>query len=546
MQDPVYRKQFKILEAHHQFIEQTLDEWLKLGVVKRSNSLYNSPIFCIPKKQGQGLRIVQDFRELNQNSHIDKYSMKEITECIADIGRANSTIFMTSGFWQMQLDEDSQKLTAFPIPGKGHFHWITSPMGLLGCPASFQSLMEGVLRDIPNVLVYIDDLLVHTDTHEKHLQVLDQVLAWLNKNHLKINLEKCVFGNKEVSYLGFTLTPDGINPGKNKLKAIKDAKPPTDIKTIHSFVCLCNFFSTHIKDFALITAPLFKLMRKDSGYKSGPLPEKALKAFYILQKLLTSEPVMAFPKSDRQYALITDAATGTADTPGGLGAILTQVDKEGKFHTISFASRQLKDHEMNYSPFLLEAAAAVWGMDLFNEYLKGKRFILHTDHKPLEKLGHLHSKMLNQLQTALPEHDFVIQYKKGSNMLADYLSRLPGAKDNIASISAFDPFQADLYDLQMQDEILQGIQTFRNTGKWPLKQDQAYYTPMIEKLFQDKNKLVWVWLNDFNYPRTALYLPARYRKETMCEAHDSILRDTMRPTRCTSRYPLLAKNETGN
>jgi hypothetical protein len=118
MQDPVYRKQFKILGAHHQFIEQTLDKWLKLGVVKRSNSLYNSPIFCIPKKQGQGLRIVQDFRELNQNSHID-YSMKEITECI---GRANSTIFttldLTSGFWQMQLDEDSQKLTAFTILAK--------------------------------------------------------------------------------------------------------------------------------------------------------------------------------------------------------------------------------------------------------------------------------------------------------------------------------------------------------------------------------------------------------------------------------------------
>ncbi len=101
---------------------------------------------------------------------------------------------------------------------------------------------------------------------------------------MKINLEKCVFGNKEVSYLGFTLTPEGIKPGKNKLKAIKDAKPPTDVKTIRSFVGLCNFFRTHIKDFALIAAPLFKLTRKDSGYISGPLPEKALKAFYILQK----------------------------------------------------------------------------------------------------------------------------------------------------------------------------------------------------------------------------------------------------------------------
>ncbi len=93
-------------------------------------------------------------------------------------------------------------------------------------------------------------------------------------------------------------------------------------------------------------------------------------------------------------------------------------------------------------------------MDFFNEYLKGKRFILYTDHKPLEKLGHLHSKTLNRLQTALLEHDFVIQYKKGSNMLADYLSRLSGSKENIASISAFDLFQADLYELQMKDKIL--------------------------------------------------------------------------------------------
>jgi hypothetical protein len=111
-------------------------------------------------------------------------------------------------------------------------------------------------------------------------------------------------------------------------------------------------------------------------------------------------------------------------------------------------------------------------------------------------------------------------------MPADYLSRLPGAKENIDSISAFNPFQEDLYDLQMQDEILQGIQIFRSSGQWPQtipKPDQAYYTAMIEKLFQDKNKLVWVRLNDLNYPRTALYLPTRYRKEAMCKAHNSIL-----------------------
>jgi hypothetical protein len=101
-----------------------------------------------------------------------------------------------------------------------------------------------------------------------------------------------------VSYHGFTLTPEGIKPGRHKLQAIKDAKPPTMIKMVRSFVGLCNCFRMHIKDFATIAAPLFKVTRKDSGYKSGPLPPDALLAFKILQQQLTSDPVMAFPRSD--------------------------------------------------------------------------------------------------------------------------------------------------------------------------------------------------------------------------------------------------------
>jgi Reverse transcriptase (RNA-dependent DNA polymerase) len=159
--------------------------------------------------------------------------------------------------------------------------------------------MEAVLHKVKNVLVYIDDLLVHRAKHDEHLAVLEKVFEWLLKNHLKVNLEKCVFGKQEVSYLGFTLTLEGIKPGRNKLQAIKDAKPPTTIKMVRSFVGLCNFFRTHIKDFVDIAAPLFKVKRKDSGYKSGPLSLDALHAFKILQKL-TSNPVMAFPRADPQ------------------------------------------------------------------------------------------------------------------------------------------------------------------------------------------------------------------------------------------------------
>jgi Reverse transcriptase (RNA-dependent DNA polymerase)/RNase H-like domain found in reverse transcriptase len=417
---PIFRKQFHLPEAHTQFIEQSLDEWLKLGVVRQSSSDYNSPIFCVPKKQGQGLRIVQDFRLLNQHSHIDKYSMKEISECIGDIGRANSSIFttldLTSGFWQMKLDPESQPLTAFTIPNRGQFHCITSPMGLLGCPASFQRLMEQVLRGLSHILIYIDHVLIHTDTHEKHLEALEQVLMRLQQHHLKINLDKCLFGDQQVSYLGFTLTPEGIKPGEAKLKTIRQATPPDDVKGIRSFMGLCNFFRHHIQDFAIIAAPLFKLTRQDSDYQSGPLTEAALTAFQTLQDKLSKQPALAFPRHDWNYLLITNAYLQNKDSPGGLCANLAQWSDQGKIQIISHASRQLKENEKNYTRFLLETAAAAWGMDNFNKYLKGSKFTLYRDLSTETTLGTTQLKTLNRLKNTMIDHNFEVQDRQKSDL----------------------------------------------------------------------------------------------------------------------------------
>jgi transposase InsO family protein len=226
--------------------------------------------------------------------------------------------------------------------------------------------------------------------------------------------------------------------------------------------------------------------------------------------------------------LTSPIATGSADFTGGLGAILTQMDQHGNHYAISFASRQLKDHEKNYSPFLLEAAFAVWGMEIFNDYLRGKQLILFTDHKPLEKLVHLHTKTLNRLQTALLEHDFIIQYKKGTTMPAGYLSRLPSLPVNVIeqpAIAAFDPFTPDLQLLQRQDQDLQAIFQLIKNKEWPKslsKQTIRNLESLAPKVFFDKNKLVWIRLEYHKYPRTALWLPERYRKEALCETHDSI------------------------
>ena len=522
--NPVYRKQYKIPDAHAKFISDSIDDWLKLGIIRRSASMYNSPIFCVPKKAGHGLRIVQDFRELNLNSHIDKYSMKEISECIGEIGRANSTIFstldLTSGFWQMPLHPQDTHLTAFTVPGRGQFEWLTSPMGLLGCPASFQRLMEAALQGIAKVIVYIDDLLIHSASHEEQLVSLSAVFDRLVSHGLKVNLDKCVFGNNNVSYLGFTLTPNGIKPGKDKLQAVRDAKPPTDIKMVRSFIGLCNFFRTHIKNFSTISQPLTKLTRNDSNYKGGTLPPEAMRAFLQLKLALTSNPVVAYPRADRHYALIVDASTGSASSEGGMGAILSQIDKNGTFHVLSYGSRQLVKHEKNYSPYLLEMAAAVWGMEFYNEYLKGKQFTLYTDHRPLEKLSHLHTKTLNRLQLAMLEYDFVIQYKKGINMPADFLSR-----SKIDEIAAIDPFSKTLAHEQAIEPDVIKLKFFHEKGAWPAGTSNAdirKLQPLLSNFFV-RDGCIWIRLSDFERQRTALFLPYKFRKRAMCEAHGSTL-----------------------
>ena len=137
----------------------------------------------------------------------------------------------------------------------------------------FQRLMEKVLRRIQNIIVYIDDIILHTATHEHHLQVVDKVLNKLNQRHLKINLAKYFFGNTEVAYLGFVLTPEGVRPGREKLQMLCKMQPPTNVHQVRHFVSLCNFFRNHIKDFALISQLLDRLTQKGAPYTNGEMPQ---------------------------------------------------------------------------------------------------------------------------------------------------------------------------------------------------------------------------------------------------------------------------------
>jgi hypothetical protein len=214
-------------------------------------------------------------------------------------------------------------------------------------------------------------VLIHTNTHERHLEVLELVLMRLHQHHLKINLEKCLFGDSQVSYLGFTLTPHGIKPCEAKLKAIKLAMAPTDVKSIRSFVGLCNFFRNHIQNFAITAAPLFKLTWQDSGYLSGPLPITAQQAFQELQTKLCQEPTLAFPRSDQEYLLITNAYTPTTELPGGLYTTLAQRSDQNQIQVISHASRQLKENKKITHHFCLKQQPPSGGWTTSTNIYKG-------------------------------------------------------------------------------------------------------------------------------------------------------------------------------
>ncbi len=514
----VYVKQFKIPEAHHRYLQDQVREWLRLGIIQPSRSRYNSPVFLVEKKDGTK-RVVQDFRSLNSNTYVDKYSMKDVQECISEIGRAGSTIFttldLTSGFWQMALDPKSRPYTAFTVPGMGQFEWKVVSMGLASAPSAFQRLVEQVVKGIDNVVVYIDDLIIHSRTHEDHLKTLDAVFTRLASHDLRVNLKKCVFGSGETSYLGFRLSKEGIFPGADKLKAVKEALPPENVKQIRQFLGLCNFFRGHIQNFAQITSPLTQLTKKDSSWKRGPLPEAALRAFRHLQSLLCSEPVLAYPRSDRQYALITDASFGDENTEGGLGAILTQLDSDGKFYVIAYASRKLQKYEKNYTPFLLEMQAAIFGMETFEVNLRGRQFKLFTDHKPLEKLGKVHTKTLNRLQQMMNQFSFEIIYKQGSAMPADFLSR--NAVDSI------------LFDLptyakeQDKDEILRGLRLYLLNKSLPTNKTLAQLVHRMSQECFVLNGVVWRRLGANYQHRSVLLVPQHLIPDILHEAHGHFL-----------------------
>ena len=359
---PTFSPQFRLPADHLRLIQENVAGWLQAGIIERSQSKYNAPIFCVPKKQGLGMRCVLDYRRLNAKSVSDRYSIRTIDECLEAIGRAESKVFscldLTNGYWQLKLRASDRPFTAFTIPGKGQFQWVTTPQGLMGAPASFSRLMDVLLADAQNVITYIDDVLVHSRNHSEHMHHLLGAIDRIGRANLRLNPLKCIFGASEVEYLGHTITSTGVRPGMDKSAAVRDAPVPSDQRSLKSFLGLANYFRQYVPNFSRHAAPLFLLTRTDSPWKKGPMPPQAREAFIFLRTAISQRPVMAYPRADGRFHLFVDACLGDANNVGGLGAVLMQDQPGGGRRPVGFASRRLTKHEANYPAFLAEIGRA--------------------------------------------------------------------------------------------------------------------------------------------------------------------------------------------
>ena len=526
---PIFTKQFKIPFAHQESIHDFVKDMLDRKLVEVSRSRYNSPIFCVKKKDGSW-RPVVDLRAINKATVEDSYSIRDVKTCIDEIGAERSNVFstmdLTKGFFQQNLKEESRKYTAFTVPGLGSFQFTVSCFGSHGAPSSFSYLMTEVLQNLQNLLSYIDDILGHTRGHEKHLVTLDNCFLRLWQYNLKISIEKSTFGTDEVEYLGFKLGADGIQPGTDKTKAVRDIPEPQNVKQIRQFVGLASFFRDLIPNFSKMSAHLTALTKKDSEWKGGPLPKNAKTAFETLKRLLTDKPVIAYARKDLPFKVYCDASAGSnkdnVKISGGLGVVLTQVHEDKKERVIRYASRRLHKHEENYSAYLLELLAMTFACQHFHLYLYGsKRFTVYSDHKPLLQLNKtIHEKTMHRLKEALIPYQFDVEYRKGENQeAADCLSRNPVDEitGEIVNFVNQDPkvIAGDQKDDQQYLLIRQRLRLRRKLD--PISNVNRFIEKNHEKMFIDENDVLWIT----DGGRKLLFAPESYRLKLLRACHDS-------------------------
>jgi len=430
-------------------IQRILDDLLERGIIRKSISEYASPIVLTRKKSGE-IRMCVDYRALNKILVRDNYPLPLIDDQLDALRgeRFYSSLDLKDGFYHVRMSNESVRYTSFVTP-LGQFEFLRMPFGLKIGPQLFQRFINEALSELikrGNVVVYMDDILVATETLESHIDVLKEVFAVLVSNKLELKLEKCAFLYTEVEYLGYKVSKEGIQPTDSGIAAVRNFPEPRTTKEVHSFVGLASYFRRFIRDFSLIARPLYHLLKKDTTFKFG---EEERLAFVTLKNRLVEAPVLAVYNPKAYIELHCDASAH------GFGAVLMQQQNDKKMHPVFYFSRRTTEVEARYHSFELETLAIVYAVRRFRIYLQDIPFVIVSDCNAV--IQTLEKRDINariaRWSLELQNFDFKVVHRPGTRMgHVDALSRSFGVlvvEDN--------PFEWNLTVLQCRDPTIKDI-----------------------------------------------------------------------------------------
>ncbi|GKB77868.1 putative reverse transcriptase domain-containing protein [Tanacetum coccineum] len=411
---PVARAPYRLAPSEMKELSEQLKELSDKGFIRPSSSPWGAPVLFVKKKDGS-FRMCIDYRELNKLTVKNRYPLPRIDDLFDQLQGSSvySKIDLRSGYHQLRVREEDIPKTAFRTR-YGHYEFQVMPFGLTNAPAVFMDLMNRVCKPYLDkfVIVFIDDILIYSKNKKEHEEHLKQILELLKKEELYAKFSKCEFWIPKVQFLGHVIDSEGIHVDPAKIESIKDWTSPKSPTEIRQFLGLAGYYRRFIEGFSKIAKPMTKLTQKKVKFEWG---DKQEAAFQLLKQKLCSAPILALPEGSEDFIAYCDASKK------GLGAVLMQREK-----VISYASRQLKIHEKNYTTHDLELGAVVFALKIWRHYLYGTKCTVYTDHKSLQHI--LDQKELNMRQRRwlelLSDYDCDIRFSHGeAKVVADALSR---------------------------------------------------------------------------------------------------------------------------
>lgn len=397
-------------------VQGHVDELLKLGVIRESQSSVSSPVVLVKYEDGTS-RLCVDYRVLNDCTADLRYPTRNLKEVLDHVAGKKflGKIDLYKGYHQIAMDPESIPLTAFVTP-TGLYEYVRLPFGLKNAPSAFQQIMDKVFRDlIPRVVeVYLDDIIVFGDSEEEFLRNLDTVLTRLSTNRLTAKVSKCKFGYRELSFLGFVVNANGIKMHPDRVRAIGAMSPPTNKKALRSYLGLVNYCADFIPQLSTIARPLYQLTHKNAEFTWGAAQSDA---FGSIQDAIAKAPELEFIQYDQPIYLRTDASDVA------IGGVLFQ-EYDGKKHVVEYFSRAFTKTERNWSTLEKESFGVYYGILHCHPHISGHHFIVQTDHRNILFLHQSDVPKLVRWRLRLQEYDFTVEHIAGSaNIVADVLSR---------------------------------------------------------------------------------------------------------------------------